>query len=291
MGFGVSYPLTAVALRSWSPLGVAAVQGTGALALIVILAIAGILPRPSDAALTRRGMTRLAVLGFMGGFVFIAAMNAAVALAGPTIAGFVATLYAVFAALLAVPILGERLRAGTIASFAVALVGTLLLAGFQPADAPVAGVAFGLVAAVGFGFYLVLARRWTATARLDGTSITMANMAFRGPVILTIGLVLDPTGLVPADVEVASVLAMAGLVVIPSLLSQLLILASVKRVPARRTSSLLLLTPLTSAIVSTVALDERPAPMEFVGGALVILGIAGASGALGAVSQRLRPGA
>lgn len=290
MGFGVSYPLTAVALRSWAPLGVAALQGTGALVLVALLAITGVLPRPSEAAFTRRGLTRLAVLGLTGGFVFIAAMNAAVALAGPTIAGFVATLYAVFAALLAVPILGERLRAGTIASFAVALVGTLLLAGFQPADAPVTGVAFGLVAAVAFGLYLVLSRRWTATAGLDGTSITMANMVFRGPLVLAIGLILTPAGVLPDEIQVASVLAMVGLIVIPSLLSQLLIIASVKRVPARRTSSLLLLTPLTSAIVSAVALGERPAPMELLGGVLVILGIAGASGAIGAVSQHRRLG-
>ena len=289
VGFGLSYPMTAVALRAWSPLGAAAVQGTCALVLIAILALIGVLPRPSEAALTRRGMERLAVLGILGGVLFIAGMNAAVALAGPTVAGFVATLYAVFAALLAVPILGERLRGATLVTFAVALLGTLLLAGFQPSEGAAAGIAFGLVAAVSFGLYLVLSRRWTVTLGLDGTSITMANMVGRGPVILVTQLVVDPVGVFPSEVQAASALAMVGLILLPSIIAQLLILASVKRVPARRTSSLLLLTPLTSAIVSAVLLTDRPAPMELVGGLLVLVGIAGASGALGAAWQRLRP--
>lgn len=290
MGFGVSYPLTAVALRSWAPLGAAAVQGTCALVLIGALALLGILPRPSEATFTRRGLSRLAVLGLLGGVVFIAGMNAAVALAGPTITGFVATLYAVFAALLAVPILGEQLRMGTLLSFGVALVGTLLLAGFEPSGDAVTGIVFGLVAAVGFSLYLVLARRWTVTVGLDGTSITMANMIGRGPVMLVAQLALDPAGVFPGEVQAASALAMVGLILLPSMLSQLLIIASVKRVPARRTGSLLLLTPLTSAVVSLVALGERPAPNELLGGVLVILGIAGASGALGVASRRIRAG-
>ena len=165
----------------------------------------------------------------------------------------------------------------------------MLLAGFQPSEGAAAGIAFGLVAAVSFGLYLVLSRRWTVTLGLDGTSITMANMVGRGPVILVTQLVVDPVGVFPSEVQAASALAMVGLILLPSIIAQLLILASVKRVPARRTSSLLLLTPLTSAIVSAVLLTDRPAPMELVGGLLVLVGIAGASGALGAAWQRLRP--
>lgn len=288
IGFGASYPMTAVAIRSFSPLGAAAVQGTCALVLVVGLAAAGVLPRPSARAWSRAGLMRLAVLGLTGGTLFIVGMNLAVSLAGPTITGFVATLYAVVAALLAVPILGERLRAGTIASFGLALVGTLLLAGVQPEDASVAGIAFGLVAAVSFGLYLVLSRRWTATAGLDGTSITIANLAGRGPLLLVTQLAVDPGGVFPGEVQAASAVAMIGLIVLPSMVSQLLIVASVKRVAARRTSALLLLTPLTSALVSVVVLAERPTPVELLGGLLVIIGIAGASGAVGAVTGWLR---
>jgi drug/metabolite transporter (DMT)-like permease len=58
-----------------------------------------------------------------------------------------------------------------------------------------------------------------------------------------------------------------------------LILVSTRRVPSRRTSAWLLLTPLTSAVLATTLLGETPTPLELVGGTLVIAGILGASGA------------
>jgi drug/metabolite transporter (DMT)-like permease len=234
------------------------------------------------------GLLRLGVLGALGGVAFICAMNLAVSLVGPTVAGFVATLYAVVAALLAVPLLGERLRPGTVVAFLVALVGTALLAGFQPLDAPVAGVGFALVAALTFGLYLVLSRRWTATHGLDGTSIALANLVGRGPVLLAAQLILGPGALAPAVVDPTAALALVGLALIPSTASQLLIVASVRRVATRRTSASLLLTPLTGAVLSAALLEERLTPGELLGGALVVLGIAGASGLLTPLRARIR---
>ena len=262
IGFGSSYPATAIALRSFTPLSSAAVQGSLALLLVAGLVAVRVLPGPSAAARTSHGLRRLALLGLLGGVIFIIGMNVAVSLTGPTIAGFVATLYAVFAALFAVPLLGERLRAGTLLSFAVALVGTLLLAGFRPLDAPIGGVLAALAAAVAYGVYLVLARRWAGTAGLDGTSVTLANLVGRGPLMLLIVLVGDKGGVIPSSVAPDALLAMAWLVLVPSLLSQLLIMASVRRVAARRTSASLLLTPITGALLSAWMLGERLAAGE-----------------------------
>ena len=108
--FGAAYPVTAVALRSFQPLALAALTGTLALAVIAPLAVVGPLSRPRDWVLTRRQAGQLAVLGLLGGVAFAAAMNVAVGLAGPTITSFVATLYAVLATLFAVPLLSERIR-------------------------------------------------------------------------------------------------------------------------------------------------------------------------------------
>ena len=73
------------------------------------------------------------------------------------------------------------------------------------------------------------------------------------------------------------------------LIAQILIVASVARVPARRTSASLLLTPLCSAIGAYVLLGDRLTPIELVGAALLLLGIAGASGLLDGIAHRLRP--
>jgi drug/metabolite transporter (DMT)-like permease len=192
--YGAAYPATAVALRSFTPLGIAGIACTIALPFVLLAAAAGLVTRPSLAALGRGRLSRLVVLGSLGGLAFIAATNVAVALSGPTITGFVAPLYAVAAALLAVPILGERLRAVTAAAFGLALVGTILLAGVDPTATSLTGVLFAAVAAVIFGLYMVLARKWSEPYALDGTLVTIANLVGRGPILLLVELVRTSAG-------------------------------------------------------------------------------------------------
>jgi drug/metabolite transporter (DMT)-like permease len=276
--YGAAYPATAVALRSFTPLGIAALACTLALAIVVALAVVGILPRPSRAAWNRASLTRLAVLGALGGLGFVVAINLAVALSGATVTGFVAPLYAVAAALLAVPILGERIRPVAVASFAIAIVGTVLLAGVDPNASALSGVVAAGVAAVLFGLYIVLARRWSERYALDGTLVTIANLIGRGPVLLLVELVRSPGTLIPADPDPATVMALLTIALGSSSTANLLLMASVRRVPAARTSAALLLTPLSSAVIAAVVLGERLAPIEIVGAVLILVGIALASG-------------
>jgi EamA-like transporter family. len=276
--YGAAYPATAVALRSFSPLGIAGWSCTLALILVVGLSMAGLVSRPEIAGMSRARLVRLVALGFLGGAGFIAAVNVAVALSGPTITGFVAPLYAVAATLFAVPILGERVRAVTIAAFVLALAGTALLAGAAPIGAPIAGILMALASAAMFGLYLVLARRWAGPYRLDGTLVTIANLIARGPILLAVAAAIDSQPLVPASLDPAAALALASIVVGSSSAGSLLVMASVRRVPAGRTSAALLLTPISSAVIAGLILGERLPPTGIVGAALILVGIAGASG-------------
>ena len=160
---------------------------------------AGVLPRTSPASMTRPRLIRLVTLAALGGLLFIAGTNVAVAISGPTITGFVAPLYAVFATLFAVPILGERIRPSTVVAFGLAFVGTAFLAGTVPTGTPAAGVILALIAAATFGLYVVLARRWGRPYHLDGTLITIANLVGRGPILLVAAMVADPGTVVPAN--------------------------------------------------------------------------------------------
>ena len=223
-------------------------------------------------------MVRLAALAFLGGAGFIAAVNVAVALSGPTITGFVAPLYAVLATLFAVPVLGEPVRAMTVAAFILALCGTGLLAGTAPIGAPLAGILMALASAAMFGLYLVLARRWAGPYRLDGTLVTIGNLLARGPVLLVIAAAIDPRPLLPTTLDPAAILAVISIVIGSSSTGSLLVMASVRRVPAGRTSAALLLTPISSALIAAVVLGERLPPSGILGAALILVGIAGASG-------------
>jgi probable blue pigment (indigoidine) exporter len=276
--YGAAYPATAIALRSFTPLGIAALACTLALPVVIGLGAIGWLPRPSFAGLDRPRLIRLVVLSALGGLVFIAAINVAVALSGPTITGFVAPLYAVAAALLAVPLLGERVRGATIVAFAIAIAGTVLLAGGVPDTDSLLGVAMALAGALCFGLYIVLARRWGRRYALDGTLVTIGNLVGRGPILLVVELLRAPGSLIPAAPDPAAVIAVLAIALGPSSAANLLLMASVRRVPAGRTSAVLLLTPISSALFAALLLQDLLAPIQVVGAALILIGIAVASG-------------
>lgn len=278
MSFGVAFPATAVVLRAYTPLAATGIYSTIALVLLLGMALVGLVPRPAPGFTSRAALGKLAVVALVGGFAFIVGMAVAVQLAGATVAGFVATLYSVFAALLAVPILGERLNPTALGAFVLAIVGTALLADPGSLHGSLEGVAVALVAALGFGMYLVLARKWAGSPGMGGTSMALAILVGRGPLILGIELVREPAALTPPGVDLPVILAMIYLALVPSAIAQVLILVSTRRVPARRTSAALLLTPLTSAVLATVFLGETLTATELLGGALVIAGIMGASG-------------
>jgi DME family drug/metabolite transporter len=98
-------------------------------------------------------------------------------------------------------------------------------------------------------------------------------------VLLLLVALTQPSALTPGGVDVPVALAMTYLALVPSALAQVLILVSTRRIAARRTSAWLLLTPLTSAVLAMTLLGETPSSAELIGGALVVVGIMGASGA------------
>lgn len=277
--FGSAYVATAVALRSFSPVAVAAWRGAGAsLVLVVVLGLRWRTTAPALRSLERGTIVRLAVLAVLAGPLFLVGMNLAVAGTGATIAAFVAGLYAIVAVLLAPFLLHERLGPQALAGFVVALVGTALLAeldvGPGSAGGLAAGIAAGFGAAVVYAFYLVLSRRWGAGGRLPGDLVSLAIFVTIVAVLIPFELLVDPAALLPAAVAPEAIVALVWLVAAPSALANLLIQASVRRVAARRTSAFLLLNPIAASVFGAVLLGERLSPGQLVGAGLVLVGIA-----------------
>ncbi len=166
----------------------------------------------------------------------------------------------------------------TAAAFGLALVGTALLAGVDPSATSLAGIAFAAAAAVIFGLYLVLARRWGSRYALEGSLVTIANLIGRGPVLLLFEFVRSPGTLVPPHPDPAAVVALLSIAFGASSTANLLLMVSVRRVPASSTSAALLLVPISSAAIGAVLLGEGLTPQGLLGAVLILLGIAGASG-------------
>ncbi|MHB8397410.1 MAG: DMT family transporter [Candidatus Limnocylindrales bacterium] len=293
--FGSSFVATAFALHSFGPLPIAVWRGIGASVIVGTLLVGG-RHRPrvdleaehDDLRPTKAGrLARLAVLGFLGGPTFILGMNVAVSASGATIASFVAGLYAVVAAVLAPVVLRERLGAGAIAGFTVALLGTAMLAELDPTSSSLGGIGAGLVAAAAFGAYLVLSRRWARTVRLSGLVIAEANFVATALVLLPFAVLVPSEPLVPTVIRPDALLAIGWLVLVPSLGGQLLLLMSVRLIPARRSAAFLLVNPIVATVLAAILLGERLAPIQVVGAAFVLAGIALASGLVGSIRERV----
>jgi len=69
------------------------------------------------------------------------------------VTAFVAGLYSVLAAVLAIPLLKERLEIPTLVALIAALLGTLLLSDLELGDESVWGIGIALVAAMAFGLF------------------------------------------------------------------------------------------------------------------------------------------
>jgi drug/metabolite transporter (DMT)-like permease len=281
--YGSAYVATAFALRSFEPLAAAVYRSL--LAAIALAAIVWVVRRRERAAQPQqqdsrgprgRVTTHLAVLGALGGAIFLVAMNLAVAGVGATIASFVAGLYAVLAAVIAPFVLREPLRARALGGFVVALVGTALLADLDLNAGGLAGIAWGLVGALSFALFLVLSRKWGREDRLDGLTIALATMTVAAISLGLLVLATRPASLVPAELAPEALAALAWLVVAAAG-GQAFAAASVRLIPASRSAAFLLLNPIVATVLSFVLLVERPSIVQLIGGGLVLLGIAAAT--------------
>ncbi len=291
--FGSSYVATAFQLHGFTPLGAALWRsGLAALALAVIAALSAARstkpvsgpPPPRFAA----RLARLAALGTLGGLIFVIGMNLAVSLVGATVTSFVAGLYAILAALFAPAVLSERLERRAAAGFILALAGTLLLAELGPSPDVLRGLAAGGMAAVSYGFYLVLIRRWSAAIQVGPVGISLAT-ASASTIGLGIGLgLLDPRAALPFNGHSDVVVATIWLVFVTAF-GPLLATAALRRIEAGLASSMLLLNPVTATLLSIALLRQTPSPPQVLGGILVLVGMAAATDLPGAIRrQRMR---
>lgn len=276
--YGSAYPATAIALDGYSPAGIGVWRGLLGAALLTGALSLPILRTQRPGRLTRGALRRLAVLGAVGGGVFILTVNAAVAAAGATVTAFVAGLYAVLAALLAIPILGERLESRTLLALAAALGGTVLLSDLQASGADLGGIGLGLLAATAFALFLVLSRRWSARHGLTGATVGLASLTVSAAVTAVVAA-LDGS-LVPEAPPAHATAALLWIAAAPGAAASVLVVVGMRRLPARVASLFLLLNPPTAAVLGLVLLDERLSGMQLVGGALVLVAIAVAGGVL-----------
>jgi probable blue pigment (indigoidine) exporter len=272
--WGSAFPATRILLHDLPPLGAAAWRTLLAVSAITfILALRGELGQLRPAPGYRR---RLVVLALLGGALFLIGMNVAVFLTGASITSFVAGTYPLLAVLGAGLLLGEALGWRVLLALTIAAVGLVLLARPGGAHVELLGVAVALGTAVCFALYLSLARKWRSAERLP--TLTVAFYLLLSSMLVTglLQAVVDPSGL-RLDLSAAGWAALIWLALPASALPHVLVIATLRRLPASRAAPFLMLMPISGTVISAVLLGERLDLLQLVGAGLILVGIAAAT--------------
>lgn len=272
--WGSAFPMTRVLLRDLPPLGAAAWRTLlAALAILILLALRGELAHLRAAPGYR---LRLAVLALLGGALFLIGMNVAVFLTGASITSFVTGTYPLLAVVLAGVLLGEPLGGRVVGALGVAAAGLMLLARPGGAHVELVGVAVALGAALSFALYLALARRWGSAERLP--TLTIAFYLLLSSMVVTGALqfVVDPSDLA-LDLSAAGWVALIWLALPASALPHVLVITTLRRLPASRAAPFLMLMPISGTLIAAVLLGERLDLVQLVGAGLILLGITAAT--------------
>jgi inner membrane transporter RhtA len=165
--------------------------------------------------------------------------------------------------------LGSRTRRDWLA-LGLVVVGVGLIADVRVEGSPL-GVLFAFAAALAWAGYIVLGTRVSRAAGTAGEGIDGLAIGFAVAVVLFSPLALTVGRVAASPVLLASALGLGVLSsVVPYVLDQVVL----RRLGRARFALLLAMLPLTATVVGLVGLAQIPAPLEAVGIAAVVGGVA-----------------
>lgn len=282
-GFGILGPLA----RFASDLGFTAVgfafwrAAMSALALVGVLAVGVALRRAPSTQLGAISRAEWIQLAAMGGFVAGTTVSLFFAFERTTIATALIVFYTfpMWVAVAAVPVFGEHLGLRKLAAIGLSGVGlVLLLASPGSSDGIDAlGVALALLASLcQTGFALVGAGGFRSVPPLQSAALLRLFSLGIYLVVLVPLLVIAGQGrslVAPlGDPGAWLLILLAGIV--GAAIPAVLIIAGYRRLGPTRGAVLMLVEPVTGALLAMLLLSEQPTPLQLVGGALVLVGAA-----------------
>lgn len=249
----------------------------------VFLATLGLLAygalRPEVLRADRRALLLVLLLG--GALVAIFEVAYQYAIAGVGVAGAATLLYTapVMVAVLAWPLLGERLTPGRLALAAMVMIGVALTVSGHTDDGSgatalasrAAGIIGGLLSAASFAGTTLLARY--AVPRYGATKVLFLELA-GGTLILA--LLLPITGNTPAlPGSVEGWVFIAGLGIGAVLLANLAFFAGARRIEAAPTAVAASIEPVVGALLALALFGQDLTRLGWLGLVLVVGGVAG----------------
>ncbi|MFE5892871.1 DMT family transporter [Streptomyces sp. NPDC002285] len=243
--------------------------------------VRSVAPEPFGRKALRAGATGVGLA------VFQTAYFAAVDVTGLAV-GTVVTLGAgpVFIALGARLTLGERLGRGGVAAVAGALIGLAVLAlGGEGATVRPWGVLLALVAAAGYSVMTLLTRKWGRDGGADAASTSVRSFAVTSLCLLPFALA---EGLVPHTAEPVQLgWLLAYIAAVPTALAYALYFAGAAAVRSATVSVIMLLEPVSAAVLAVLLLGEHLTAPTLTGTLLMLGSVTGLAVAEARGARRL----
>ncbi|HZK49373.1 MAG TPA: DMT family transporter [Thermoleophilia bacterium] len=270
--WGTSFPAMGLALVGFPPLTVAFLRAlVGFLSLGAWLWLrGGLTSRPSP-----QQWLRLVALSLMGAGLFWPVLIFSIELSSPVNSAFLTGIYPALAAGLAPLVLGERTRRANLLGLALALGGAyLVISKGRPlalfSSSTLTGDSLALLAALLFAAYILLGQKWRQVIGVSGEELTFYTFALALP---PLGVLAMAGGPLLTTVDVVAVAAIVWLGLMASTAAFLALNWGIRSGAVARGSMHLMVIPLVAAACSWLIFGTTMTPAQWLGGALVVLGV------------------
>ena len=267
-GWGLNWPATKFLLEQCPPLTARGIAG-----LVAGLALAGIaLARGETLTVPPRLRLRLVASALLNVSAWMGLTTLSLLWLNAGEAATLAYTMPVWAALLAWPILRERLGLHRIMALVLGISGVAVLLGgnvFHAETDKLPGVAIALTAAMLFALGTVLSKRWPLV--MDPIAMTAWQVGIGCTVLLVGSLVLEHPHLL--EMHWFGWAALTYTAVVSLGICYLMWFAALRRLEASTAAIGTLLTPIVGVLASAIALGEPLLFPQFVSLALVVSGI------------------
>lgn len=268
IGWGLNFPIMKFLLSEWPPLsarGLSGIVGAAALALIAVW-------QRQRLAVPRAMRLRLVLVSVLTISSWVAFMGLALLWLDAREAAVLAISVPVWVALLAWPVLGERLTALRAVALMIALGGIFILIGGNSIDAGIEklpGLLMALVGAVCVGLGTVLTKHFPL--EMQPTSLAAWQIGIGCVPVAIAGLLIERPD--PAALSAVGWASMVYLTLVQFCLCYVCWFAALERLPAATASIGTLLVPVVGVLSAAAMLHEPFGLREFVALAVALGGV------------------
>jgi drug/metabolite transporter (DMT)-like permease len=269
VGWGLSWPITKYLLSEWPPLSARGTPGAvGALALALYAIATGVSLRvPADQ------WWRLCVSAVLNVSLWMTVMGYALLFLPAGEASVIAYTMPVWTALLAWPLLGERMTLTRVVALVMAFAGIMALLGGNEMSVSLAklpGVLLALGGALGFALGTIFLKKWPI--QLPGATSAAWQIGLGCVPMVLAGLLLEQPEM--SALSTGGWGALVYLTFAQFCIAYVCWFAALKRLPASVAAIGTMLVPVIGVTVSAIALDEPLGPAQVAALVFTVAGVA-----------------